>query len=74
MNKTRNDFAQSVGIDKMTDHKTVGVDFKGAYIYTNNRVFLDSMYWPLIFASFGLLTPDINYQYLVFYDNECPAR
>jgi hypothetical protein len=43
-------------------------------MYTNKKVYFQANYWALIWASAGLLTPEIDSLKLMMIDSECPNR
>ncbi|TNV88226.1 hypothetical protein FGO68_gene17400 [Halteria grandinella] len=61
-------------ISSISKFSIIGASYRKTWLYTNKKVYFQAQYWPLIWASAGLLTPKIITNKLLLIDNTCPTR
>ncbi|TNV88224.1 hypothetical protein FGO68_gene14499 [Halteria grandinella] len=61
-------------ISSISKFQLIGASYRKTWLYTNKKVYFQAQYWPLIWASAGLLTPKMLSNKLLLIDNTCPTR
>ena len=67
-------FESDTANNRIVKLQTIGQNYEKTWLYTNKLVYLQAQYWPLVWASAGLLRPKIDSAKLVLIDFMCPAR
>lgn len=69
LNATKAGFVTQPDINQVAKLQFIGATYMNTWLYTNKKVYFQAQYWPLIWASVGLLTPGIYSEKLLFIDN-----